>query len=224
MSCHVVDVLTGDYLGDPRIHRNGWFIPMPEGWPAVFIPKLPIGPREILRHDEEGNVVLHVQCREDAVTETGDGPLVDEARDWNPAVGIVEVTRTFSWPPLPEIKAEKMAALARRRWEVETGGLAVGGVMVATDRESQALIAGKQLYLDKVPAATEVKWKAESGWVTIPHAQFEQIAIAVAEHIQSCFDREGELAAAIDAIAEDDEAVARTALDAIDVQAFWPVE
>jgi hypothetical protein len=224
MSHHVVDVLTGAWLGDPVIHRNGWFLPVPEGRPSAFIPKLPIALRELIQHDGEGTVVLHVACREDLVTETGDGPLVMESRDWNPALGAVEVVRTRSWPPIGQLKAAKKEALAQRRFEVETGGLMLGGVLVRTDRESQALITGKQLYLDKVPTATEVRWKAESGWVTIPREPFEQIAVAVAEHVQICFDREGELAAAIDAIAEDDEAAARTALDAIDVHAFWPIE
>lgn len=224
MSHHVVDILTGAWLGDPVIHRNGWFLPVPDGQPSAFVPKLPIAPREVIRRDEQGAIVLHLACREDVVTETGEGPLVTENRSWNPALGAVEVARTRSWPPIGQSKAEKKAALAQRRWEVETGGLMLGGVIVRTDRESQALIAGKQLYLDKVPAATEVRWKAESGWVIIPRAQFEQVAIAVAEHVQACFDREGELAAEIDAIPEDDEAAAWMALDAIDVQAFWPVE
>lgn len=125
--------------------------------------------------------------------------------------------------PLAELKAEKKAAIAKRRWEIETGGLMVGGILVDTDRESQALITGKQLYLDKRPEVDGVRWKAEAGFVIIPRADFEAMAIAVAEHVQASFDREGDLDEAVDAIADDAApAIGLDALYAIDVQTFWP--
>ena len=222
MGFHVVDVLTGEYLGDPVVFRNGWFMPVPEGAPTQFVPKLPILSREVIQTDESGAVTLHLSCRADVIDEIGDGPLIAENRAWDDTLGAVTVTRVRSWPPLTHLKAEKKASLAALRFEIETGGIMIANMTVKTDRESQALITGKQVYLDKVATATEVKWKAESGWVTIPREQFEQIAVAVAEHVQRCFDREGELVDEIDAIPADDPVAARSALDTIDIEGFWP--
>ncbi|WP_209991382.1 DUF4376 domain-containing protein, partial [Azospirillum picis] len=61
------------------------------------------------------------------------------------------------------------------------------------------------------------RWKAASGdWVDLTGAQIISIADAVADHVQVCFDREGDLHDVIDA--------AETATDvlAVDITKGWP--
>jgi hypothetical protein len=119
---------------------------------------------------------------------------------------------------LEVLKQAKLQELAAYRYKVETGGLALpDGTKVGTDREDCAIITGKSVYFDKKPQAASVKWKGKNGFVEIPRAQFELIAIAVAEHVQSCFDREADLALVIEEL-ETAEAVAN-----FDVAANWTV-
>jgi hypothetical protein len=104
--------------------------------------------------------------------------------------------------PLEEVRAEKLAALAAHRYAIETGGLTLqDGTRIGTDREHCAIITGKTVYLGKKPNALSVKWKGRNGFVEIPRAQFEEIAIAVVEHVQRCFDKEAQHAAEIEALA-----------------------
>jgi len=100
---------------------------------------------------------------------------------------------------LDEAKAEAKARIAAQRYEVETGGITLpDGSAIRTDRESQALINGAyNMARDGYAAA--VDFKGADGWVSIPAATMLQIAVAVGQHVQSCFSRERALSVQIDA-------------------------
>ena len=95
-------------------------------------------------------------------------------------------------------RGRKREEIAAARWEEETGGTAVQGMTVDTGRESQALITGAALQatLDNTYSC---KWKTTGGFVELSAAQIIAVAVAVRQHVQSCFDREAELSALIGA-------------------------
>lgn len=99
-------------------------------------------------------------------------------------------------PTLAERKAALLAELAQKRWEIETGGVTVGGSPIMTDRESQALISGAFALVQQHPDTT-IRFKTPSGFVTLDAEQMTAIAIAVAQHVQACFALEADIAADI---------------------------
>ncbi|TVR11549.1 MAG: DUF4376 domain-containing protein [Salinarimonadaceae bacterium] len=88
------------------------------------------------------------------------------------------------------------AYAARRRWEIETGGIVVGGAAVRTDRESQALINGALSLVQTDPTAT-IEFKGAEGWSTLDAAQMTAIALAVGRHVQKAFSAERTISEAI---------------------------
>ena len=108
-------------------------------------------------------------------------------------------------PTLAESKAAKLAELAAARYTEEIGGIVVGSVTIATDRESQAMMTGAYVSL-KQGLMQSVNWKGDDGWVTATLTEIEPIAQAVGQHIQACFTKESQLAAQV-AAAETVEAV-----------------
>ncbi|CAI2936167.1 DUF4376 domain-containing protein [Aminobacter niigataensis] len=118
-------------------------------------------------------------------------------------------------PSLSDQKAAKLAAVATQRWEVETGGITVGGAAIATDRVSQSLINGAYNGAIRHPA-TIIKFKSVDGWVTLDAVTMITIGDAVFFHVQACFAHEEVLATAIDAAPNE------AALNAIDINAGWP--
>ena len=133
-----------------------------------------------------------------------------------------EDTRPYAQPTEPTLslddqKAEKLAALAARRYEIETGGITVQGVPVKTDRESSAILTSARVLADRDPAFVVSNWKVDAGvFVTLDAPMITAISDAVTAHVQGTFNREAELSAAIIA--------AKTAakLAAIDIDAGWP--
>lgn len=117
---------------------------------------------------------------------------------------------------LDEIKATRKAAATDLRWQKEIASIVINGVPVATDDRSKTLILGKRAKARESPAAS-FRWKASSGeWVELTGAQIIAIADAVADHVQACFDREGELHDLIDAAPD------AAAVLAVDITAGWP--
>lgn len=99
--------------------------------------------------------------------------------------------------PIPDAAALR-AYSATARWRKENGGMTIGGLTVATDDRSKALIQGAYLQAQRDPAFT-AQWKTSSGsFVTISAAEIEAVALAVAAHIQACFAKEAEVVQAID--------------------------
>jgi len=93
---------------------------------------------------------------------------------------------------LDKLKAEKRAKISEARWRAETGGITLNGMEIATDRESQALLAGAVLKAQDDPSYT-VNWKARNGWFQLNAATLIAIANAVRAHVQKCFDKEKQL-------------------------------
>jgi hypothetical protein len=66
------------------------------------------------------------------------------------------------------------------------------GTVVKTDRESQSLLMGAALFAKEDPTYA-VNWKGVNGWVTFDASTILQLAAAVRQHVQACFDKEREL-------------------------------
>lgn len=116
---------------------------------------------------------------------------------------------------LADQKAQKLAALAARRWQAETGGIVFMGMSIKTDEDTQRKITGAYVQADKNPSFT-AKWKMDAGvFVTLDAATIIAIGDAVTGHIQTCFDKEGDLSDLILAAADD------AALDAIEIDTGW---
>lgn len=102
-------------------------------------------------------------------------------------------------PPPPPPDRAALAAYARRRsWEIETAGIAVAGVVVATDRDSQGLIARMHALAQREPGRL-FRFDALSGPVTLDAAQASALARAVDDHVQAAFARRCAVVAAIEA-------------------------
>ena len=109
---------------------------------------------------------------------------------------------------LAAAKSAKKSEIAAARYAAEVAGVTVGGVVVRTDRESQALITGAALKATQ-DGTYSCTWKSESGFVTLDASTIIAVADAVRAHVQECFDAETAKCAQIDAAqtAEDVEAV-----------------
>lgn len=99
---------------------------------------------------------------------------------------------------------KKLAEIANDRFSHETGGLKLpNGIVIKTDRESQALLTGAALSASMDPETPPVEWKGVNGWAVLKPADVLGIAGLVRKHVQACFSREKELSARVQAIAED---------------------
>ena len=94
-------------------------------------------------------------------------------------------------PILPPSREELAAYAADRRWRAETGGIAVDGLTIATDRESQAMI-GNAVQIAGMAGAS-IKFKAGGGFVELSPEQMQGIALTVAAHVQASFAAEAEV-------------------------------
>lgn len=103
---------------------------------------------------------------------------------------------------------------AENRFELETGGVTVGGDTILTDRASQAMISGAYNYVQANPGTT-IQFKTADGFVELTAAQMTAIANAVGAHVQTCFAAEKAIAADIAS-----GAIATTA--EIDTDSRWP--
>ena len=114
-------------------------------------------------------------------------------------------------PTLDDRRANLLSRLATRRWEVETGGFAFRGKVVKSDADSQAkvnaLMTGIALLGDSF----------HNGWLQLDAQGARELVTAGFAHVALCFAREGDLAAMIDAAAEEDLPSLAEA-----VEAFWP--
>jgi len=117
-------------------------------------------------------------------------------------------------PTLDELKTQKKSAIAAARYEAETAGTTVNGVLIDTGRDSQALITGAALAA-VIDSSYSLNWKTENGFIHLTAPEIIAVAQAVRAHVQTCFDREGELVALVDAAQTAEE------LDAIDMT--WTV-
>lgn len=94
--------------------------------------------------------------------------------------------------PEPEAPLDWPAMIEARRWQIEVGGIALGGLTIATDDRSKLLINGAALEALMSPQYV-MQWKTPDGFVDLSADQVLAVARAVRAHVQSCFDREAEL-------------------------------
>ena len=126
----------------------------------------------------------------------GDGVLVVPVANYAPpapAPGL-PLVRTAPTPT----SALLISAIGAQRYYVETKGITVSGMAVATDRESQARVNGAYNYTQLNPTLT-LQFKTSVGFVTLTADQVKAVAQAVAAHVQACFALEGASVAAVTA-------------------------
>jgi hypothetical protein len=132
---------------------------------------------------------------------------------------VIDVTAPVIPQEMPhtlEVAAEiKLAALAARRYEVETGGITIGGAEIKTDRESQAQLNSAFTCL-QAGLIADTPWKAVNGWVTVTLAEIQPIAQAVAAHVRDCFATEKAHADVIAALSTVSE------VEAYGITTGWP--
>jgi len=91
-----------------------------------------------------------------------------------------------------ELPIRLIAALAAHRYNVETGGISVGGMTVLTDDRSKLMIAGA-LSAAQRNQGFVTKWKTPDGFVTLTAGQIVAVGDAVANHVQKCFAAEAQV-------------------------------
>jgi len=120
---------------------------------------------------------------------------------WALVDGVCTATTT---PNVPDRRARLASRIASRRWEVETGGISISGMNVATDDRSKLLLSFAQEKAASDPAYV-AEWKAGPGvWVNLNLAQLSGLKDAVFYHVTACFEREKELSAQLAATADAD--------------------
>lgn len=121
-------------------------------------------------------------------------------------------------PPTVEVrKAALREALAERRWEIETGGFTFRGKTVKSDADSQAKVNALMTGIELLGESFHTSWKCQNGWLQLDAQGARELVTAGFAHVALCFAREGDLAAMIDAAAEEDLPSLAEA-----VEAFWP--
>ena len=138
------------------------------------------------------------------------------------------------WESLPEsdirkVKEEEPAPLTNEellnklktdlapiRWNHATGGINVAGFEIDTNTDSQLLISGA-VSLAMVKPETIFKFKTKTGFVDLTSQLMLYIGASVGTHIQMCYAHEAALAAMLDEIAND-----REALLTFDLEQGWP--
>ena len=90
-------------------------------------------------------------------------------------------------------KEAKNAEIAQARYNAEIAGVTINGVLIKTDRETQAVLTAAclQAYID---SGYSLNWKTGDGtFVSLPAEKIMAFGTAVRAHVQSCFDHEAEL-------------------------------
>lgn len=94
-------------------------------------------------------------------------------------------------PPAPVEPDETLANYAaRRRWELETGGIDFGGARVLTDRVSQGLV-DRAVALVGASPGKPTRFKSTAGFISLADDQIRALGLAVGEHVRTLFNREG---------------------------------
>lgn len=134
----------------------------------------------------------------DPAFQTRSGPTWTATAPDGETEGAVEAVYVIADQLLADVKAARLSALAAYRYARETAGITVGGAVILTDRQSQAMIVGAHSLVTAAPA-TLIDWKGAGGWVQLDAATVTAIALAVGAHVQACFSAERTHAEAIGA-------------------------
>ena len=106
-----------------------------------------------------------------------------------------QATRPAAPPPT---QPELVAYAAAKRYEVEVGGFVSGTFgPLATDRSTQAMLGRTIQSIDLGIVSAPIRFKAPSGFFLLDRAALVAISTEVAAHVQSAFDTEATVAAAI---------------------------
>jgi hypothetical protein len=97
----------------------------------------------------------------------------------------------------------------RRRWEIETGGITVSGMTIATDDRSKLMIQGGRTAADADPGFT-TKWDLGDASIELTAEQVIAISNAVLAHVQAVFAKHDTISDAINA----DEITSTVEIDA----------
>jgi hypothetical protein len=90
------------------------------------------------------------------------------------------------------------AYAATKRWERETGGIALpDGYHIATDPVAQSKIAAAKTAFDNGAISGPIDFKMKDGWVSADADMVTAIYSAVVVHVQMCYAKEREVAEAI---------------------------
>jgi hypothetical protein len=120
-------------------------------------------------------------------------------------------------PTLDEMKTQKLAALAERRWRAEGAGVTIGDIRVQSTREAWTPLARLYQRALSDPTFSCPAWKLGDGsFIAIDNATLIAMGDAVEAHVQACFLREKEISTLIAAAAD------AAALAAIDIESGWP--
>ncbi len=113
-----------------------------------------------------------------------------------------------SWPkgspdPRPFALPAPTAALLKQyaasiRYQLETAGITVNNMKIATDRPSRSMLS-ETLVTAQTVETFSTQWKCSDGsFLTVDKAQLQEIATQVTAHVSRCFAAEGKTAADID--------------------------
>jgi len=100
--------------------------------------------------------------------------------------------------PYPDAFASLADYVSSLRYAAEVAGIEVGGMQIATDRESQGLINGAYNLVGAKPDMT-IRFNVGGKSTRLDSAAVHIVAIAVGEHVQACREREGDVLDAIEA-------------------------
>ena len=92
-----------------------------------------------------------------------------------------------------QAKETKKTEIAQARYNAEIAGVTINGVLIKTDRETQAVLTAAclQAYID---SGYSLNWKTGDGtFVSLPAEQIMAFGTVVRQHVQECFDHEAEL-------------------------------
>lgn len=98
---------------------------------------------------------------------------------------------------IKERNDEIKSLIASRRYDEETKGITVNGMPINTERVSQSMITGAALSA-MLDSNYTCKWKTSVGFIELNATEVLAVSQAMRAHVQACFDREGELSAAVD--------------------------
>ena len=115
----------------------------------------------------------------------------DKINEWN--------GEDFIAPTFEDLRNRKYREIAQARYNAEIAGVTFNGVLIKTDRETQAVLTAAclQAYID---SGYSLNWKTGDGtFVSLPAEQIMAFGTAVRAHVQGCFDREAELLPLIEA-------------------------
>lgn len=95
-------------------------------------------------------------------------------------------------------RAVLLSSIANLRWQKETAGITVAGLLINTERDSQNLINGAVVSSLLDPAYV-CNWKTPEGFISLHADTLKAVGLAVRAHVQACFDQEAVLVAAVEA-------------------------